>query len=329
MLPALAVLAAVAFGRAAYPKLLERRQLKRRPLSPSGIIVGADAIRLFRENAPGVLLLHGGGDTPQVLERLAAHLYDRGFSVSVPLLTGHGRALSALAQATADDWHSDAQREFSAMRESHEWVGVVGLSMGGALAVKLAADRSDVQALVLLAPYLDMPTLVRRMAETSSWWGWLLPYFSSRGAESIHDAQAASRGLGHGIMTPEMLHALQQTVAAGVQALPHVKVPTLVIQSREDNRITPESAERAYRLLGSPQKRFVWTKGAGHVITVDYGHQRVFELTADWLERQGVRSGALQRPEGPIQVRTDPSLRAGRHPRIRSGLDQPDSRQTP
>lgn len=329
MLPALAVLAAVALGRAAYPRLLERRQQKRRPLGSSGVIVGAEAIHLPLDNAPGVLLVHGGGDTPQVHARLASYLHERGFSVRVPLLTGHGRALSALARATAEEWYADVQREFTAMRQTHEWVGIVGLSMGGALAVKLASERDDVAALVLLAPYLDMPTVLRRMAETSPYWGWLLPYFSSRGAESIHDSEAAGRGLGHGIMTPAMLRALHRVVEDGVRALPDVRAPALVIQSREDNRITPESAERAYVLLGSRDKKFVWTNGAGHVITVDFGYQRVFELTANWLERCGTREAGDKVTEGSARNRTDPSSRSGRHPRINSGRDRPDSRQSP
>ncbi|MEX2154807.1 MAG: alpha/beta fold hydrolase [Gemmatimonadaceae bacterium] len=340
MLPALALLAAAVLGRAAYPRLIERRQERRRARGPDGLVIGAAPIDLPREHAPGVLLLHGGGDTPQAFDELAKYLHKQGFAVRAPLLSGHGREISALTTATAAGWYEDVRREFELMRAAHDWVGVVGLSMGGALAIKLAAERKDVGALVLLAPYIAMPGGVRRMALTSRAWGWLVPYFSTRGAASIRDPAAASRARGHGILTPAALRALYDVVNEAVRALPQVRAPALVIQSRDDNRIAPESAEGGFARLGSPQKKFVWTNGAGHVITVDYGYQRVFELTSDWLDEHHARAREPGRgggTEGSAQRRTDPSsppvLRppeSGRHPRIiRSGSDRPDSRQDP
>jgi carboxylesterase len=270
-------------GRAIYPRLLERRQSRRRRLGADGLIVGAGPIDLPASNAPGALLLHGAGDTPQVLEGLAHHLHRNGFAVRVPLLPGHGRELAALATASADLWYSSVAREFEQLRESHRHVVLVGLSMGGALAIRLAASY-PVDAMVLLAPYIDMNGFVRMMASTTSAWGWLLPYFSALGRRSIQDPSAAARTRGHGLLTPAALHALQDTMLAGASALPRVTAPTLVVQSRQDNRIRVESAERGFARLGATEKKLVWTNGAGHVISVDYGFQNVFDLTTDWLQ---------------------------------------------
>jgi carboxylesterase len=282
---ALSVLAALAVGaRAVYPRYFERRALRRRPVGPDGVVVGARAIRLERRGSPGALLLHGGGDTPQVLADLAGYLHSRGFSVRVPLLSKHGRKLAELASASAVSWYADAENALSEMRAEHDWVGVVGLSIGGALAIQMAAAKPDIPCLVLLAPYVAMPDFARRAAMTSRAWGWLVPYFSSFGARSIRDVAAASRGLGHGVLTPAILRAFHEVVQSAARALPDVKASTLVVQSREDNRISVASAQAAFERLGAAEKQFVWVEGAAHVITVDYGRERVFELTADWLE---------------------------------------------
>ena len=257
--------------------------MRRRPLGANGIVKGAEPIKLERDGAPAALLLHGGGDTPQVMADLAAHLHANGFAVSVPLLSNHGRALSALTSAAAAAWHQDTEREYEILRARHEWTAVVGLSMGGALAIKLAAERSDIPALVLLAPYVAMPARIRRIASLSGYWGWAVPYFSSLGARSIHDAEAAARGRGHGVLTPATLRALSDVVDAAFAAIERVSAPTLVIQSREDNRISVADAEAAFAKLGSAEKRLEWIDGAGHVITVDYGRDRVFEMTRAWL----------------------------------------------
>ena len=81
-----------------------------------------------------------------------------------------------------------------------------------------------------------------------------------------------------------MLRALRDVAKEAADNLPGVQAPTLVVQSREDNRIAPEAAEYGFVRLGAKDKKFVWTNGAGHVISVDFGYQRVFELTTDWLE---------------------------------------------
>jgi carboxylesterase len=288
---ALSLLAVLVVGaRAAYPRAFERRARRRRALGPDGIIVGAAPLDLPRKDAPGVLLLHGGGDTPQVLAGLARYLHGRGWSVRVPLLSGHGRNLSALSAVSSSEWHADVEREFESMRRQHQSVSIVGLSMGGALAVSLAARHSDITALVLLAPYLAMPQTVQRLAASSRLWGWILPYFTSAGGRSIHDPVAAAQGLGHGVLTPQVLRALLEVVSHAADALPDVGAPALVIQSREDNRISAADATAAFERLGSQDKQFVWVEGAGHVITVDYGRERVFDLTAKWLAERQLRA---------------------------------------
>lgn len=285
----IAVVAAAVAARAAYLERLEGRVRRRLPLGTDGIVVGAETIDLPLEGAPAVLLIHGGGDTPQVMGGLAAFLHGRGFAVRVPLLSGHGRSITQFSEVKSERWHADVQREYAGLRETHGWVGIVGLSMGGALGIALTARRGDVPALVLLSPYVAMPRALERAARTSALWGLAYPYFSSRGSRSIQDPAAAARGLGHGVFTPAALRALHEVVRDGTAALPRVASPTLMMQSREDNRISVSAAEGTFEQLGSPDKKLEWLTGAGHVITVDYGHERVFAATAAWLETHGAR----------------------------------------
>ena len=76
---------ALAAFRAIYPRILVRRHALKLPLRSDGVITGAEPFDLARPGAPAVLVLHGGGDTPQSMRALAEFLFARGYSVRVPL----------------------------------------------------------------------------------------------------------------------------------------------------------------------------------------------------------------------------------------------------
>lgn len=271
----------------------EREVGARRPVGADGVVVGAGPIEIPRAGAPAVLLLHGGGDTPQTLGYLAAHLAERGYAVRAPLLPGHGRTLREFAAVTAEAWSEAVRAEYERLRAEHSWVAVVGLSMGGALAVQLAAERDDIPALGLVAPYVVMPPRVRRAARLAPLWGAVHPYLRSSDGLSIHDPVEMEKSRAYGVFSAPALHALYRTVERASAALPRVTAPTLVIQSREDNRIAPADAERAFARLGAQRKQLVWVERAGHVLTVDYGRDRVFDLLGEWLDRHREPARAL------------------------------------
>ena len=272
--------------RATYPRILERRAVARHPLGPDGVIRGAEPITHARAGSPAALLLHGGGDTPQVLSDLAAHLHRSGLSVRVPLLARHGRALPLMREFNADEWREQVRREYDALRASHAWVGVIGLSVGGALAAELAAER-DVPALVLLAPYVVIPAPIRVLAITGRLWGPLFPYLPSASGGSIRDPAAAARTLGRGLTTAAALRAFATVADRATAALPRISAPTLVVQSRHDNRVSQSAASSSFAEIGAREKSLEWIDWAGHVVTVDFGKDRVFALTAEWLKRHG------------------------------------------
>jgi len=105
----------------------------------SGVIKGAETIDLQEEGSRGVLLLHGFGDTPQTLSLLALRLHKAGYSVLAPLLPGHGRSLREFTKSNADQWIAAATSSLRELRSRSSDTSIVGLSMGGALAVLLAA----------------------------------------------------------------------------------------------------------------------------------------------------------------------------------------------
>jgi len=239
----------------------------------------------MQEGSPrGVLLLHGFGDTPQTLRLLAAHLHSNGYDVVVPLLPGHGRNVTAFMQSRRADWIAHARAELRELRQSHETVAVAGLSMGGALAATLAAENPDISSLVLISPYLAMPA-THRVASAFHWlWGPIAGARPSSSPRSILDPSERAQNLGYGVYTARLLYELGRTAANAQRVLKQITVPTLLVQSKEDPRVAPSVAEAAIRAISSEEKRLVWAKGGGHIITVDYGRDAVFDEVQKWVD---------------------------------------------
>lgn len=282
----LAIVVIAAMTRAASRRRVERSVASRLPVGADGIVPGAGPIELC---VPGsrdvVLLIHGFGDSPDTLRFLAADLYARGFSVYAPLLPGHGRTLEAFRASAHGAWLNAARDAYANVAARYERVGMVGLSMGGALAVLVATDQPQLAALALLAPYIEPPRALRWFARVAPAAGTVMPYFG-RGvgnARSIRDPEERARSLGYGAATPRLLADLDALATAARAALGRVRAPTLYVQSRQDNRLTIHAAEETFAAIGAPVKRLEWVSGSGHVITVDYARERVGELVTSWM----------------------------------------------
>jgi carboxylesterase len=258
--------------------------MTRDPVSNTApILKGAEPIDIRGANSSGVLLLHGFGDTPQTLSLLARRLQRAGYSVFAPLLPGHGRTVDAFTRSTADEWIAAARTAFGDMRGRHKSVALGGLSMGGALATILAAEHSEIPSVALIAPYLGMPRFLRSAANLHWLWGRLAGNLNARNPRSIRDPIEREKNLAYGQVTGGALYQLAKIVRRARKALPAVRSPTLIVQSREDPRISPQVAEFVITSIGAADTRLVWTENAGHIITVDYGRERVFDEVERWV----------------------------------------------
>ena len=287
MLPALGAALVVGAGaawRAFSGRRVERAYRDRHPANAQGIVIGAESFTLDGTNGHALLLLHGSGDTPQTLRYLAERLHAAGYTVHSPLLPGHGRSPRAFRRVSATGYVDAARQALESLRAREAWVGVVGLSMGGAIAAQLAATSPEVRVLVLLAPYLTPPGAVRWAARLSPMWGLLQPQLGGRGEQSVHDPAARDASHAYGTFPPRALRALIDSAAAGRAALAHITAPTLVVNSRQDNRIPMALAATATTSMRAPVERH-WVDGCGHVITVDYCRDAVADLTLDFLAR--------------------------------------------
>src|SRR4051812_28985686 len=90
--------------------------------------------------ASGVLLVHGFRSSPASLRPLAEELAARGFSVDLPRLPGHGTHFRDMLPTRYDHWRTHVAASARALAARTERVVLVGLSMGGTLALDIASS---------------------------------------------------------------------------------------------------------------------------------------------------------------------------------------------
>jgi carboxylesterase len=229
------------------------------------------------------MLVHGYNDSPVSLDDLARRLRDRGWTVRLPLLPGHGRSLEAWDAWRPEEAIALVREEYAALRREHSTVVVGGLSMGGALACWLAAE-AEVDGVLLFAPMLFVPRSMQVAVSTARMWWLVTRHISGGGSRSILDPEAQRRSVSYGCSTRKSLEALEAIALGAMPRLGFVKAPVLVCQSREDNRLPEDQSRHAYARIGSADKTAHWVEGAGHVLTMDYGWPALADYAADWLD---------------------------------------------
>lgn len=231
----------------------------------------------------GVLLSHGFTGSPASMRPWGEALAARGYAVEVPRLPGHGTTWQDMVSTRWEDWLGEVERAYADLAARVDAVVVGGLSMGGALALALAARRPDVAGLVLVNPavastnkqLLAVPVLKHVV----------------RSMPAIGD-DIKKPGVSEGAYPRTPLRPLASMTAAwkDVRAdLAKITCPLLLFRSLEDHVVDPSSARI---ILGSVSSRDVQERvlaDSYHVATLDNDAPVIFEESAAFVERVTAR----------------------------------------
>lgn len=228
-------------------------------------------------SGPAVLCLHGLTGTPFEVRPPAEALVDRGFACVGPLLPGHGTYPDDLIGVPHQAWLDAAFGAWDELARSHARVYVLGLSMGGLLALALAARRPVPGSVVIAAPlalrpWVRLAVALLRGARRS------LPKTTS-----ILDPEARDRHPGYRRMPLAALHQLVGLQEQLRRWLPEVRAPLQLIFSRRDPAVDPGDAERIREAVASAHTELLYLEDSGHVSPVDRESERVAATAVEFL----------------------------------------------
>jgi carboxylesterase len=240
-------------------------------------LAGAEAFR-FDGGPVGALLCHGYTGTPQSLRPWGEHLAAGGLTVSCPLQPGHGTRWQDLNRTRWPDWYDSIEAAYDELADRCAAVFVMGLSAGGALALRLAQCRPDaVAGLVLVNPSL-MTT--RRSFIALPVLQWVVPSLSGP-ANDIRKVGVVE--LAYDRAPLRALYSLTRLWRVVRADLPLVTAPLLVFRSARDHVVEPVNTALLLATVGSTVVEERVLANSYHVATLDHDAPTVFHGSLDFV----------------------------------------------
>lgn len=243
------------------------------------IMPGAESFYLEGTSERAVLLLHGYTGAPSEMRLLGEYLHSKGFTVKCVLLPGHGTTPEDLSETTTEDWYAEAEHACCELISRFPKVMVAGLSMGGLLTIRLAAQLPIHKAAILAAPIFLQDKRVPLFP--------ILKYFIKylpKQKRNYHEA--AIYNVAYDKMPTKPIGSILQMIKkAKAEYLPQIKIPCLVLQSKIEHTVAPRSAQYIYNNIKSKVKKLVWFEHCGHILTLDAEREKVFQLVADFFSQ--------------------------------------------
>ncbi|MEL6421509.1 MAG: alpha/beta fold hydrolase [Pseudomonadota bacterium] len=266
----------------------------------------------------GVLLMHGLGGTPIEMRYVARGLAREGYTVYCPMLAGHCGEPDALRDVTWQDWYAGVEEAHDWMRANCDTVIAGGLSAGAVLSLRLAAERpDDVAGLLLYAPTLKLDgwSIPRRTMFfnliTQKWCANLFPFeerhpygikdkrFREFVVEALNSGDSAQAGT---LSTPGGAVLELRWLANEVRRqLGTIERPSLLIQSRDDDRSSFASNAGVLQRELAGKVETVVLDDSYHIITIDRQKDLVVKHSAMFIDRllsHGAVGAGLAQPVG-------------------------------
>jgi len=245
-------------------------------------VLGVARPRFLPGGEEAVLVLHGFTGYPGEFTYLADRLHGAGFTVSVPRLPGHGTRGDDFLQTGWRDWLRRFTDAYLDLRAEYRTVHVAGLSMGGVIALLLAA-HFDIPRIALMAPAV----VNRRRAIVLAPLLRLLFRRMNRGEGELPedpDLRAIAREYGS-YDWPAQADSLRKLQVRARRELPGVRSATLVYVSDADESVPPEAADLILNGIASPEREKVHLRNSPHVMVNGPEREGIADGIIDWFGR--------------------------------------------
>lgn len=240
--------------------------------------IKAPAPFTFEAGQRAVLLLHGFTGNSADVRMLGRFLEKKGYTCHAPIYRGHGVEPEKLIETAPSDWWEDVQAAYYHLKDlGYEEIAVVGLSMGGALGLKLANFEKVKAVIPMCTPMFfdNEEQLTKGFLNFSKQY----KQFEQKSDDVIEKEVELLMN-----QSKDLFQKIGAFIEEVSEMVDMIYAPTLVVQARQDQMINPESANFIYDQIATDEKEIKWYEKSGHVITLDVEKDLLHEDIWQFLE---------------------------------------------
>jgi len=235
----------------------------------------------------GVLILHGWTSSLDTVNGLVPPINALGLPISMPVLRGHGKTPDALIGVKWQDWVKDATAALDSLLTEVEHAVIVGHSMGGMLALYLAATHPQgIDSIVTAGSPGRMATPFAPGNVLHPLFQLVWPLVKTYKLDPIYaDPELAKDDTCYRWCPVVAVKQLFDFSKALKILLPEVKVPALILQSKHDSTCLPKSADLIYTGISTPieDKKIAWFEKTEHGMFQDMETKQVIQTVVDFI----------------------------------------------
>ena len=231
----------------------------------------------------GVLLLHGFTSALDAVSGLIPTLESMKIPYSMPVLRGHNATPDKLIGVRAQDWYDDAYKALEELCQKVDHVFVIGLSMGGLVALNLCIKKhpcSDkIAACILWAPALGFVNPLAWLAKPLS-----IFFKNWKGQDSFHDPECRKNNHNYKTFPTKAFCELYDYAAETNKHLTEMLKPLCIIHSIKDQVVPIQTSRVLFEKASSNYREMHELTKSGHELGQDMEAETVFKLTAEFIQ---------------------------------------------
>lgn len=239
----------------------------------------------FSGEETGILLIHGFTASPIDMKPLGESFRDWGYTVNAPLLAGHGRTPEEMKDTDWEDWLGEADKALAKMRKTCKQIIAVGHSMGGLIALALAAQHELNGVVSINAP------IVYRDPELHEAYCLLDKQEYVDKPHKSSEISITKEGLPHFsyIKVPvKCFVSLNKAISTVQNELTKIDCPALIIQCLEDQTIHPSSGGIIANSLGHQNKEVVYWENENHYLPLSSARTELAQRIKQFMTKHGL-----------------------------------------
>jgi len=219
---------------------------------------------------------------------MGEYLHQQGFTCLCMRNAGHATQPEDMIRSRYTDWMATVEDGYQLLRGVSDTIFLVGLSMGGVLSLLMSTQLvPQVQGVVAMSTPYKLPDDPRlRHIEWISKIVAYMPKSDEAPGSGWFDKEAWTEHISYPMNPVRLIGELNILLGEMRAALSQVNVPVLLMHSRDDKYVPPESMEYIYAdLVNASDKTKLTITGSGHVVTRDAARRQVFEAALEFIER--------------------------------------------